>query len=319
MSIGYPSGFVAIDPPAWLQQDMAVAQQKLPGIRVLVLFHDQLRSMARSFGFDEHFRSFWPDTRDITIQKMAHSHLDPNGCLRHDAPTRELRKACPISGGPEITTLPLARPRNALIILPKQSITAAEFSRMTTGLTCTANSIAIPQRGAFWHEFGHLQNLCEKDVSLRDRVDEKKADLAVPAGCAASQDITTAMHFSDWRTVSCFASEISASDSKYWNLLAIHKLADNETQDLASLLELKVRATGRHPHTDREKSFIRQVMIDPGYQPVREAFNGRTPTERLIERLADASYKPMTFPHSQGLANRLFVCAQRLSPGTFQF
>jgi len=309
--------FTANSPPPWLQQDMQLAARYLPeGVKVLVLFRDEIETTRVGSNFNTLAKEAWPHIRDDQLMRLESTFLSPYGLLRHDAVKRDSeQRSCPVTGLSEATSHIFIKPKHAVIVLPSRKMNARDFTLSTTSLTQVCDTLAIPHRAVYWHEFGHLRMACKENFTIRDRLDERNADLSVHHGCGLNRDATTLIHFTDWRSITNFNSEITASASKYWNQLSLHKIAATETDELASLLELKVRAAGQRVHTQKADSFVRKVMTDPRYKETREIFATKSiSVERNLERLAEMhKTRPYVFKHSCDMGSRMLSSACRLS------
>lgn len=330
------SNFTAINPPHWLQRDMALAEKILPGVKTFVLFSDELghwnelkspatRASAigeRRLEFNKLANAHWR-VPDMTRRELHDIAAQPMGSMRHDGMIINRISRCPVSDMQEQRTHFLDKPRHAVIMLPPRHMDTATFGWHATGLKRMAATEAIPQRSIFWHEFGHLRVASEMSGNVvRAKIDENEADHSMLQGCAKADDQDTASAALGWRTLACLTSDISPSASIYWNLLSLNRIHAPEEDEFASLLEIKLRAVGVKPHTDNPSTFIQTLMKgaeNAEYQQAARSYEGfrqqQGNTQILLDNLQANEKQPYVFPHSAKLADCTFEAARIITTG----
>lgn len=326
------SNFTAIDPPEWLQQDMAAAEKHLPGVKVFVLFSDQLGHLddlldkdpeaqesatySRRLAFGRLARQHWPAGSAHTVDLSLVAH-QPLAAIRYNGICTDVGRFCQISGVTEKIRAIHVAPTHAALLLPTRELTARGFARRSTGFSRPAASAANPHRAAFWHEVTHLRVALQPGTVIREKIDEQTADIGVTKNCDRTGDSLTANFALACRLAGTFTSVIDGRASIYWNSLSLYGIKAPEEAEFSSLLELKLRAIGRKPHTAEPLGFVRDIMTRADQADIRDAYRNRDQADTLVRRLFADRQKPYTFPESRELAERLMHAASLLSPGIF--
>lgn len=304
----------------------------MAGSRGLVLFADQLTDYAgllgqatemetrraRSAGLSAllHSMGAHAAAQNPDVLVAAHERLS---CITNSSFRQDRAGACPVSGIPEHRYAYMGRPDVFVVILPP-----AKASTQGLGSTFTRSREAIfpPEvnfwRSALWHELSHQRMAMQswqRHQILRRRVDEKEADLGMMAGCALAGDNFSGAFARAARSVSCLSSPINAKASAYWNLLALHGNKETtETDEISSMLEIKLRVRGYAPHTADAKVFAATAMGDANYMGLQRFYaSPHLNTKNLLHTLQDVRAEgEWTFRHTARLARHITESGQRL-------
>ena len=315
----------AFDPPAWLREDMQHAEQMLPGLRMMVLFQDDLPAILCAHERDRRedrlrskLRMHWATLpfRDQQIIDLAAEH---SGRVETSAQRQNSRRLNPLTNEQDSYYTLTHLAHDAVIMLPRRDMGAISMVAQFTGTdaaNCVVPESANLHRLIYWHEVTHVkQDVGELPVFNR-RSSEKHADAGAIKTCTTLHDTASVTLLRDLRAVDAFTDLGFAKSSDYWYSLGMHGVSKSDEAELASMLELKTRcATPHYRNTMDATGFIHLMLSDKKVGP-RRSFNSMGTSAKLanLQRVRDKTRK-FSFPHTPALADIILNSARRLAPG----
>ncbi len=327
----YSSTGIAIAPPNWLQRDLAHANAYLPGLKLMVLFHDDLPFMNRARSkspidprFDrlgEFIAAHW-SSNPFSDQQLI--DLSGDDVARAETSAKKRHEYLPndLTGEKDLYTTTLKPAQDAIITLPPRQYTPVQITAKFLGLPeklCAAPAGANPHRAIFWHEHAHVRQGARKLHTGNRRSDEREADLGSIRDCELVNDLPTATYLKDLRLLDTFFDVGMAKSSDYWNSLSLARIEHDDRAELSSLLELKLRTANPvfKPPTNT-RSFIQSAFHTEEYVPLQLRFNTFGAIEKIQQLRSLAKFGPSyRFAHTAALEQLTLKAAQRLVPGAF--
>lgn len=328
----YSSSGYVIAPPNWLQRDMTHATSYLPGLRLMVLFHDDLPFMKRARSKElvdpryealtGHVESFWPANNPFDTMQMLELSGDTTARAETNARLREEYLHNDLTGEKDLYTTVIKPARDAIIMLPPRLQTPLQVTASLLGLPealCAVPDKANPHRAILWHEHTHVRQGARKLHTGNRRTDEREADLGSQRECDIASDPASATYLRDVRLLDTFLDLGMPKSSDYWNSLNLARIEHDDRAELASMLELKMcTASPGFKAPTSARTFIQTAFHSERFTPLQLRFNSFGASEKIRQLRNLEKVKPVfRFQHTAALAQLTLKAAQRLVPGAF--
>jgi hypothetical protein len=328
-----PKGaFTAIEPPAWLQHDLQIAEARTPLRRMhsLILFADQLphHQQANAYDMTEPVRQARLEKLAGYVEKVfgtpfhksnfrATSALVSSGAADTNA-IREFGESTHVESGYVDTPLITAgRATRGLVILSPQSRKLRNYLAQDYGVTeaqlgedITNQALA---RKELWHELGHLwRALCVPGV-MAGRREERLCDVFAQRGCKRAGDPLAASLIAPLRALDALAGPVVHGAIAYWNALTMAVPSTTLSREMTAQLDLKARALGVH---DATKLSLWALVSGPEGKFLREAYQMPRPFEARLRTLHELDRtQPYVNDDSRQLGQLTLSAAARVLPG----
>lgn len=336
--LGPAKNFAALNPPDWLADDLSRMAAKMPNIRLLVLFSDDLPDMEKlTYG---NFLAKTLNIRREAFASLCKQHFRLRDPIKVFGDSHLGSRMSALATDPHIPTTQVfdqsthrrtcilhpdhASPvRAAVIIMPPRHMTASEMTSATLHIPSQQTTELVRvnvHRATLGHQLGHLK-LLGSGTSYSRHADERHADAYNQGFCWQAGDSDTAAYERNLRCLNNFLGEVSpnnrssmkASPADHWNDLHGQGVVVTQPEEYAAMLELQLRSCGsvvQLPHNPAE--LVRKAFAPGIYAELHKQLADNSQNVPRIQALKEAHKKPYKYQYSNILADKVIQAAGQL-------